>query len=323
MTSDAPRAGAAEWTPERPVSAAQAADEIARQFPQLRGAPVRPLASGWDNAVHVVDGRWAFRFPHRAVAVPGVRREIAVLPRLAPRLPLPIPVPVLVGVPSPTYPWPFYGARLLAGTELAEARPPGRARRDAAAAVGAFLAALHHPDTLAAVAEPPTAAPPTAELLPVDPLHRGEPAVRGPRTRERLARIARRGVWTPDPAVDRLLTEAERLGPPTGAPVVVHGDLHIRHLLVDGGGRATGVIDWGDLCRADPAVDLCLAYAAFTGTARAALLSAYGPVGAERELRARALAVFLSAALADYAASEARPGLLGEALAGLRRAVTD
>ncbi len=105
--------------------------------------------------------------------------------------------------------------------------------------------------------------------------------------------------------------------------MVVHGDLHIRHLLVDGGGRATGVIDWGDLCRADPAVDLCLAYAAFTGTARAALLSAYGPVGAERELRARALAVFLSAALADYAASEARPGLLGEALAGLRRAVTD
>lgn len=85
--------------------------------------------------------------------------------------------------------------------------------------------------------------------------------------------------------------------------------------------RAAGVIDWGDVCLADPAVDLALGYAAFAGPARAALLDAYGGVGAERELRARCLAVRLSALLAGYAAADDRPALLAEALAGIGRAV--
>jgi aminoglycoside phosphotransferase (APT) family kinase protein len=83
------------------------------------------------------------------------------------------------------------------------------------------------------------------------------------------------------------------------------------------------VIDWGDLCLADPAVDLSLAYGAFAGPARAALLAAYGPVPPARELAARVLAVSLCAALAEYAADEDRPVLLAESLAGLRRAVTN
>ena len=49
------------------------------------------LAEGWDNTVWLVDESWVFRFPRRAAAVAGVEREIAVLPRLAPFLPLPIP----------------------------------------------------------------------------------------------------------------------------------------------------------------------------------------------------------------------------------------
>ncbi len=57
-------------------------------------------------------------------------------------------------------------------------------------------------------------------------------------------------------------------------------------------GLAAGVIDWGDCCLADPALDLSLAYGAFSGSARDALLSAYGrPVDEERELRARLLAL--------------------------------
>jgi len=95
----------------------------------------------------------------------------------------------------------------------------------------------------------------------------------------------------------------------------------VRHLLVDEDAGPVGVIDWGDVCLADPAVDLALAYAAFAGAARAELFAAYGPVDPEREARARVLAVMLSAALADYAAAEGRGPLLTGALDGLRRAV--
>jgi aminoglycoside phosphotransferase (APT) family kinase protein len=103
--------------------------------------------------------------------------------------------------------------------------------------------------------------------------------------------------------------------------VVCHGDLHVRHLLVDRDGTATGVIDWGDLCLADPAVDLSIAYFGFAGKARADLLSAYGrTVSAERELAARSCAISLAASLAEYAVDQGRAPLLLECLAGLRRA---
>ncbi len=111
------------------------------------------------------------------------------------------------------------------------------------------------------------------------------------------------------------------MGAPAQEPVLVHGDLHLRHLLVDSSGAATGVIDWGDLCLADPAVDLSIAYAAFTGPSRAALLERYGGIEPQRELRARVLALFLCAALAEYALDEGRTALLAESVAGLRRAV--
>jgi aminoglycoside phosphotransferase (APT) family kinase protein len=125
-----------------------------------------------------------------------------------------------------------------------------------------------------------------------------------------------------DRAVTRLLDDGDGLGAADGTTVLAHGDLHVRHLLVDAAGQATGVIDWGDLCLADPAVDLSLAYAGFTGPARAELLAAYGPVSAGRELRGRVLAVFLCAALAEYAVSEGRPRLLRESVRGLGRAVS-
>src|SRR4029078_7139683 len=78
----------------------------------LEGAALRKLAEGWDNSVWGVDERYAFRFPRRAVAIPGIARGLAVLPKRAPLLPLPIPRPVLVGEPTDFYPWPFFGAEL-------------------------------------------------------------------------------------------------------------------------------------------------------------------------------------------------------------------
>ncbi|MFB9722173.1 phosphotransferase [Planobispora longispora] len=303
---------AAEWAAEHDVGEADAAALVGEQFPDLRGAPVTLLATGWDNTVHLVGERWVFRFPRRAVALPGVEREIATLSALAPALPLALPVPTRIGRPGGLYPWPFWGAELIPGGELAEADLPETGRVRAAADLGAFLRALHDPRLVAEA----------GSGLPADPMRRGDPGVRAPMARERLDRLARRGTWEPDPAVERLLAEGEKADPPPGPAAVVHGDLHLRHLLVGPDGRATGVIDWGDLCLADPAVDLSLAYSGFSGAARTALLSAYGrPPGPERETAARVLAVFLCAALADYAESTGRTRLLAASLTGLRRAV--
>jgi aminoglycoside phosphotransferase (APT) family kinase protein len=297
------------WTAERTTDPGRAAALIAAVAPELRGVPVVPLSEGWDNTVFRV-GEWIARFPRRALALPGFRRELAVLPRISGRLPLPVPEPRWTGTDDdPREPWPFAVVRAVPGGELAEASAPDAARVPAAAALGSFLAELH------AIRDPVRGVE-----LPVDPTRRAEPAARLEQTRAQLAALASDGLWSPDPAVGDLLREGARLPPPAGAPVLAHGDLHVRHLLVAGDLRASGVIDWGDVCLADPAVDLALGYAAFSGPARTALLDAYGGVDAERELRARCLAVRLSALLAGYAAADRRPALLAEALAGIGRA---
>jgi aminoglycoside phosphotransferase (APT) family kinase protein len=303
-----------QWAPEHVVDVAIATDLVSSQFPFLRGAMVQPLAEGWDNTVFVVGSDWVFRFPRRAIALPGLHREIHVLPRLARHLPLPIPVPEFVGTPSDSYPWPFWGSRLLRGRELADVRLSDDSRSALATAVGAFLRVLHAPAQKAMV----------GAALPVDPNVRGDPSVRVPMAREPLVRLHRRGLWSPDARIERLLSEAEHLGPSRAEPVLAHGDLHVRHLLVDDHGSAAGVIDWGDVCLADRAIDLPLAYSAFSGSARAALFEAYGQqIDVECETRARVLAVGLSAVLADYAAHEGHDALLREALAGLKRATAE
>ncbi len=302
-----------EWAPQHVVDAARAARLVGRQFPALRGGGVQPYAEGWDNTVHLVDERWLFRFPRREIALPGVRREIAVLPRLAPSLPLPVPVPELVAEPDEAegYPWPFWGAALLPGTELADAGLADVDRVAAAAGLGAFLQALHAPSLAAEL----------GAALPVDPMGRADMAVRVPRTRASLDALVAAGLWQPEPAAGDLLARAADLPPAVGTPVLAHGDLHARHLLVDEAGAAAGVIDWGDLCRGCRSIDLMLVYSGFAGAARTVFLDAYGAVEADTELRARVLALNLSAVLAAYAADQHRPALLAEALGGLRRAL--
>jgi aminoglycoside phosphotransferase (APT) family kinase protein len=304
-----------QWTAEVDVTQQLAADLIREQFPALGAQQMTLLATGWDNAAFVVDGQWLFRFPRREVAVPGVQREIAVLPQLAARLPLPIPDPQFVGQPSSRYPWPFFGARLLPGGELADSGLADSARAGAAASVGHFLRSLHDPGLVALV---------DGAGLPADPMRRASAPVRARRAREVLGRLVDGGIWPAGSDVSRFLEQAERAADISGrGPLVVcHGDLHVRHLLVDRGGSVTGVIDWGDLCLADPAVDLSIAYFGFAGKARADLLSAYGEtLSAERELAARACAISLAMSLAEYAADDGRVVLLQECVAGLSRAV--
>jgi aminoglycoside phosphotransferase (APT) family kinase protein len=245
------------------------------------------------------------------IAIPGVEREIAVLPRLASLLPLPIPVPTFVGRPAHGYPWAFFGARFLPGREVADADLSDDARNEIARPLASFLCTLHAADAAAFAAE-----------LPADPMGRADMAARVPRTRERLDEAATLGLWEAPPSVEVVLAAAERL-PPPAATVVAHGDFHFRHILVDAAGALCAVIDWGDVCRGDPGIDLPLFWSLFDGSGRAAFLDAYGPVGEDHLLRARVLALFLSAVLAIYARHEGLPTLEREAVAQLVRASAD
>ncbi len=300
-----------EWDPEIEIDADAARDLIGGQFLELGGATIEPLGVGWDNVVFRVAGDWAFRFPRRSIAIPGVEREIDVLGRLATHLPLSIPTPRWVGAPSAAYPWPWFGARFLSGVELALAGLADDDRTEAGAALGEFLRVLHAPRLARLV----------GTTLPVDPMRRADMGLRAPFARQRIAQAAEVARFQPPAELDALLSNAERL-PPSPRTRVVHGDLHARHVLIDGHGRVSGVIDWGDVCMGDPSIDLSVAYGSFTGAARRALLDAYGPIDGLTELRARVIGTFLAAALLAYAVDRDLPAIRDESRRALERILT-
>src|SRR5262249_16092712 len=168
------------------------------------------------------------------------------------------------------FPWTFYGSRYLDGVEATgHSVDP--------VALGAALRERHAPETLAAVG---------AEL-PVDLLGRVDMEVR-------LPRLADLHVEAPS------LVAACEPPPPARHTAICHGDLHMRQLLVDGD-ALTGIIDWVDVCRSDPAVDLSVAWSTLDGGRRPAFFEAYGAVGEETRVRARVIAAFLCGMLADWA----------------------
>jgi aminoglycoside phosphotransferase (APT) family kinase protein len=283
------------------------------QFPDLEVQSLRPIAEGWDRAVWLVNDEWVFGFPRREIVVPGLEREIRWLPLLAPLLPLPIPQPAFVGRPADGFPWPFFGSRFLPGREVVEAPLDDDGRSEVMLELAGFLRRLHSSEVARAVG---------ADGLPHDANQRADMGRRVEITRDDLAEVERLGVWRAPPAVARILDEAERLAPSSRSLVVAHGDLHFRHVLV-AGGRASAVIDWIDLCRADPAIDLQLVWSFLPPDRRDAFLDAYGTVEADQLLRARVIALSLGAALARYGRAEGVTAIEREAVAGLERTATD
>jgi aminoglycoside phosphotransferase (APT) family kinase protein len=296
------------WDSEIEVGEDLARALIAEQFPDLDVTSLRRIGEGWDNTVWATGEDIAFRFPRRQIAIPGVEREMAVLPELAVELPAPIPDAAYSGAASARFPWPWFGSRLITGREVAVAGLDPVRRRKLAAELGEFLGCLH------------SLQPSIARVLALDPMGRADMNIRVPRTRAALEQV--RSLWDGGDRSAAVLEAGERL-PPNADSVIVHGDLNLRHPLVSESGGLAGVIDWGDMCRAPRSVDLPLYWSLFDAESRAAFRSAYGPLTEDTLARARVLALFFDATLVVYANDKGMDDLGTEALQGLNRTLID
>ncbi|HXD70122.1 MAG TPA: phosphotransferase [Gaiellales bacterium] len=304
----------AMWNPEVVVDEELARALIGDLVPGLRGAPLRLLGEGWDSTVWRAGDEWLFRFPRREIVVPGFLREVEVLPRLAPELPLPVPVAEVRGAPDERFRWPWAGFRILPGRELVEVAADADARVRHGRGLGRFLRALHDIDPATVTAG--------GELLPIDAVRRADMPFRVERTEEQLGRLAGLGLWRPPPGFAAVMEEARGLPEPDEL-VICHGDLHLRHLLVSDAGDLAGVIDWIDVCRADACLDLLLYWGYLDVAGREAFLAEYGPIDAVRLLRARVITVSIWGALAEYAHAVGMERLGRVAVAGLDLATVD
>jgi len=251
------------------------------QHPDLADLEITPAASGWDNAMFRLGETMSVRLPRRAVAAELLENEQRWLPTLAGRLPLPVPTPLRVGTPARVYPWYWSVLPWLDGVPADLALLAA----DQGPVLAAFLRALHTP------------APSEA------PFNRNRSVTlrsRSVMTEPQMARVAARSDLIND-QISQIWSDAVEAEVDVG-PAWIHGDLHARNLLsVDG--RISGVIDWGDMARGDPATDLCSIWMLLPDMlSRRAAMDAYGLASNLTWRRARGWAVAYGAVLMDAGA---------------------
>lgn len=237
----------------------------------LRLTPeVRLDTSGADFIVaHALDehGRpWVLRSPRHADVLARAENEHRALRLVKAHLPVAVPDWQIFSAELIAYP-------LLAGEPAAVIDPEAGGyvwRFDKSAPPAAFLSTLAH--ALAALHTVPTSAARAAGLPVEDPA----------RVREKWARRmegAREMIEVPEALWARWqawLAE-ERFWPTE--MVLIHGDVHPPHILLDGRHRVVGLLDWTEAQVSDPASDFTLLFATLGPEPLAVVLDLYRSAG--------------------------------------------
>jgi len=217
------------------------------QHPDLADRAVTLGARGWDNQLWRLGDDLAVRLPWQTETADALLlEEHTWVPVLAPRLPLPVPVPQRLGQPSARYPHPWIVTTWVPGTPAD--RAPATGSGPAADALAAFLTALHRP----APAGAPAGRGRGGALTQVANVARQFDTLTGLCTA--VARTDQEPIPDPD-AVRAIWDDAVAAPRWEGPPLWLHGDLHPANVLT-ADGDFCGVVDFGDLCAGDPALDL-------------------------------------------------------------------
>jgi aminoglycoside 2''-phosphotransferase len=228
------------------------ARQLIRELSPLAADEVQVLGAGTDSAAFRIDGAWVVRFPLVPDAQATLATELALLPELAPELPVAVPRPEHVAERDGQL---VFGAyRALEGQPLSDAAlsalsPPARTR--ALDELTAVLDAIHRFPV-----ERAQAAGVSFELCKGG-YHAGqehlERALPGMLDAAELATIARQR---------RAFEDAQ---PRPSTPVLLHADIKPEHLLHDPAtGAVTGLLDWGDVSLGHSDFDLAI-ISAFCG----------------------------------------------------------
>ena len=301
-TGDANRIPVAEVE----VTDALVAALLTSQHPDLARLDLRAAAHGWDNVIYRLGDALSIRLPRRAAGAVLVEHEQRWLPELAPRLPLPIPTPLRVGVPEFGYPWrwsvtPWFDGDVAADVELAD--PTREARR-----LGGFMAALHD------------VAPADAPSNPARDGFVGDRRDRFEAARAQVSKVLDELAPSGADRAGERWAELVTTDPFDGPPTWVAGDVHAANVII-ADGEICAVIDFGDLCAGDPAVDLAVAWMLFDASDRNVFRDAASrgrvPVDQAMWRRAEAWAWYFAVMYLANSADDPRLERMGRSLASV------
>lgn len=282
------------WEAERIVDEKTALTLIENQFEDLTVETFRLLGNGFDNTAYLVNEEFVFRFPRREIAVALIETESKFLPSLIDRFNLSIPTPIFFGRPTESFPWPFLGYRFISGMTACGVRLNDDERLRAAPLIAEFLRCLHSLEK------------PEPDILPGDTIGKLDIGKLKEKSDDYFRGLNGSDFSRFEPFIGDLFKQIETRSssePSITFPsnsCVVHGDLYVRHLIVDERRTISGVIDWGDVHFGSRAVDLSIAHSFLPPEAHRPFREAYGEISSCDWELARARAAFYAVALANY-----------------------
>jgi aminoglycoside phosphotransferase (APT) family kinase protein len=263
------------------------------------GRSIVRIEHGWDSLVFDIDDAWIIRVPRRPEVRADLRKEAALLPLLAPKLPVPIPeVAALEDNPA---------AFVIVHRKLRGVPMSASVDRPALAGhIGGLLAALHD------IPGAPEAG--LAERTAEDWLADHAAFVERCQTVLRL-------LDSGEASRAESMLESYLSRPLDYRPVLLHADLGPDHILCRDD-AVTGVIDWSDARVGDPALDFAWLLHGPSRDFAEALLETYVAQGGRVDpmLRERALYFHRLGPWHEvlFGLRTGRAGLLEAGLAGVR-----
>jgi len=295
-----------QWEAEQTIEPPLALELIKEQFPSIQPEKIRLLGVGWDNTAFVVNEDLIFRFPRRQFALPLLEVEWSFLPKLAPQLPLPIPVPEWKGDPTSQFPWSYIGYRMLPGYTACYANLTEMERSSLAEPIARFLKILH-------------AVPPDG-ISKCRIIHDNKARINGNQLTEKILKnfeeLSFLGLLPNKRELERTIERLQEFRDPVST-TIVHGDLYVRHILLNENHQLAGVIDWGDVHLGDPAIDLSIAHSFLPRESHETFKGAYGEISEETWNLAKLRALFSSTLLVLFGHHSGDPNLAREGLRSL------
>lgn len=275
------------WAAEVALTEKDAEELILSQLPQLYPVTINLIGKGFDNTVFKVNKQYVFRFPRRKMGQELLHIENRLLPAIVGKTSISIPEPIFFGHPSENYPWSFTGYRLVEGITPSSVNHEERLK--SVERLAEFLKELHRfPIKIA------------EELhVPFDTLERLNIAKRKEQLKNYVQKAFEHHLISQVELLTKYVDSLEHIEP-TGPLKLVHGDLHIRNLLVNDHNEISGIIDWGDTHIGHPAVDLSIAYSFIPESGRELFFQKYGQVKEETKKLARFKAIYTAVLLLVY-----------------------
>jgi aminoglycoside phosphotransferase (APT) family kinase protein len=298
------------WLAEHPVSLEIAQRLIHTQIPEVKIHHIRRLGEGFDNTVIQINEDYVFRFPRRDLAMKLMEGENQILPEIVGRLPLLIPEPIFFGKPSKDFPYSFTGYKMVHGKT--PYREPLEKKLISARRFAHFLKKLHQVPVAKAIKHGVT----------IDQMKRLDISFRKANIIKNVKLIKDLG-YQKQADVVLAYTDAVQPFEPMGEISLVHGDIHIRNVLLDEEALLSGIIDWGDVHLGHRAIDVSFIYSYFPKQARQAFFEIYGAIDYKTEQLARFRAVFMLVRLFVYGIDLRDEQLIELVTEGLKLAIED